>query len=256
VLHRAIDRRSSLPAIWARAVILLRVARATPQMSVARAAVAASAASLAAAAFTMAYIPLDERPATMWNVRNLAQVTGWNVLAPSGDALPSYKQPANLTALDEWLAAAVPASDIVVASCVSACGAEARRWHHMTPSPPPRSLGSLEGVLYGGLITSRCSNDTTATVLARAASIVALAQSHPAKWYVSSVVMRIPSYNEDIEEPWYWALYGADLFTFRLGAAEGQWSRDGESVPAPLAPPPLPPLPWQLLSGGLQRDGQ
>lgn len=26
--------------------------------------------------------------------------------------------------------------------------------------------------------------------------------------------MRIPSYNEDVEEPWYWAYYGADLYTY------------------------------------------
>jgi hypothetical protein len=26
--------------------------------------------------------------------------------------------------------------------------------------------------------------------------------------------MRIPSYNEDVEEPWYWAFFGADLYTY------------------------------------------
>lgn len=32
--------------------------------------------------------------------------------------------------------------------------------------------------------------------------------------YISNVVMRIPSYNGDFEEPWYWADYGSDLFTY------------------------------------------
>ena len=35
--------------------------------------------------------------------------------------------------------------------------------------------------------------------------------------YVSNVVQRIPSYNGDFEEPWYWADYGFDLYLhFRL----------------------------------------
>ena len=32
--------------------------------------------------------------------------------------------------------------------------------------------------------------------------------------FVSNVVMRIPSYNGDFEEPWYWADYGTDLYTY------------------------------------------
>jgi len=32
--------------------------------------------------------------------------------------------------------------------------------------------------------------------------------------YASQVVMRIPSYNGDFEEPWFWANYGEDIFTY------------------------------------------
>jgi hypothetical protein len=32
--------------------------------------------------------------------------------------------------------------------------------------------------------------------------------------YLSSVVMRIPSYNGDFEEPWYWGVHGRDLYLY------------------------------------------
>jgi len=34
------------------------------------------------------------------------------------------------------------------------------------------------------------------------------------KMYASQVVMRIPSYNGDFEEPWFWANYGEDIFNY------------------------------------------
>jgi hypothetical protein len=32
--------------------------------------------------------------------------------------------------------------------------------------------------------------------------------------YISNVVMRIPAYDGDFEEPWYWADYGFELYTY------------------------------------------
>jgi hypothetical protein len=53
-------------------------------------------------------------------------------------------------------------------------------------------------------------------VLARLKRLEGYKASNPAlKMYLSSVVMRIPSYNEDVEEPWYWAYWGADLYQYR-----------------------------------------
>ena len=34
------------------------------------------------------------------------------------------------------------------------------------------------------------------------------------KLYMSSVVMRIPGYNGDMEEPWYWENFGRDIYEF------------------------------------------
>ena len=99
----------------------------------------------------------------------------------------------NLPALDAWMDATLPPVGVGGGAAVI----------------------SAEFYLYGGLITSRCSNDTTDAVLARLATLLSFKRTYPAlALYVSSVVMRIPSYNEAVEEPWYWAYYGADLYTF------------------------------------------
>ena len=74
---------------------------------------------------------------------------------------------------------------------------------------------SAEMFLYGGLISSRISNDTTATILTRAKKLLSYSMTFPdLKMYISNVVMRIPAYDGDFEEPWYWADYGFELYKY------------------------------------------
>lgn len=146
-------------------------------------------AAVRAHATTLLYIPLDERFTTRFAFLNLAQTTPFTILTPPMDLLSSMKQPAPLPLLDAWMEANVPLADAMIVS--------------------------LELYAYGGLINSRCSNDSTATVAARVDQLLAFRAARPQlRLYVSTVVMRIPSYNEDVEEPWYWAYYGADLYEF------------------------------------------
>ena len=54
------------------------------------------------------------------------------------------------------------------------------------------------------------------------------------KFYMSSVVMRIPGYNGDMEEPWYWEKYGRDIYEFsyytdKAGAQRIQSIRGNQS---------------------------
>lgn len=74
------------------------------------------------------------------------------------------------------------------------------------------AIVSAEMVLYGGLIASRSSNDTTKEVLDRLDRLVDVGRR--IKMYVSTVVMRIPSYDGDFEEPWYWEDYGRMLYEY------------------------------------------
>ena len=47
------------------------------------------------------------------------------------------------------------------------------------------------------------------------------------KFYMSSVVMRIPGYNGDMEEPWYWEKFGRDIYEFSYYTDKdgAQWIR-------------------------------
>ena len=76
-------------------------------------------------------------------------------------------------------------------------------------------IASLEMLLYGGLIASRTSNDSTTVVMERMERLLQYTKVYPnVQMFISNVVMRIPSYDGDFEEPWYWADYGEDLFTY------------------------------------------
>ena len=134
---------------------------------------------------TILNLPLDERFTTRNAFLNLAKVTPYNVDSVPFDYLPRRKEPAALNQIHDWVD-------------VHANEADA-------------GIVSLEMYLYGGLIASRTSNDTTEVIrqrwhrLRKIPNLTLLA---------SSVVMRIPAYNGDEEEPWYWAFYGRDLFEY------------------------------------------
>ena len=86
-------------------------------------------------------------------------------------------------------------------------------------------------LLYGGLIQSRISNDTTDEVLARWEKLKLLKnQNENLKIFASNVVMRIPSYDGDFEEPWYWAYYGEWIFKYSFYEDKFQQTGDKRTV--------------------------
>lgn len=147
--------------------------------------------SPAVLAMNILYIPLDERFTTRDAFLNLAAVTPYNVSTPDTGIISLQRQPANLPAMDAWISSNMPDADA--------------------------SIMSLELFLYGGLIHSRCSNDTTASIIQRVDQLVGYATQYPQQvMLLGTVVMRIPAYNTDpaTEDPWYWQYYGLDLFTY------------------------------------------
>ncbi len=114
-------------------------------------------------------------------------MTPYNVITPPVNIISHLKVSANNTALHSWIKENI-------ASC-----------SHL--------IMSSELYLYGGLIASRISNETETIVLDRLKELVSIKQAYPQlKIYISNVIMRIPSYNGDFEEPTYWAKYGEHLF--------------------------------------------
>ena len=71
-------------------------------------------------------------------------------------------------------------------------------------------------LLYGGLLQSRISNDTTDQLTSRFDRMVQAWKDSgmKAKMYASNVITRIPNENGDVDEPWYSARYGQDIFTY------------------------------------------
>ena len=134
------------------------------------------------------YIPLDERYATRGMFLNMVRMTEKKpVLSPSAEMLPSRKKSASPEQILNWM--------------------ETNQDNIST------AIVSLEMVLYGGLIASRISNETTTTILNRLERFQRISKTFQ-HVYVSSVVMRIPSYNGDFEEPWYWQSFGKDLYDY------------------------------------------
>ena len=98
------------------------------------------------------YIPLDERFTTRNAFLNLAQVTPFNITTPPMNIISSQKIPAPLPLMDSFISTYLPLADVAIVS--------------------------LELYIYGGLINSRCSNNTEADVLSRAQMLVNFAQTN------------------------------------------------------------------------------
>lgn len=135
------------------------------------------------------YLPLDERFTTRNAFLNLAQLTPYCISTPPTDILPSLKVSGDLDKIHQWVDDNIASADAMILSA--------------------------EMYLYGGLIASRISNDTLAEVDSRLQKLIGYSSKFPhLSIYISNVVMRIPSYDGDFEEPWYWANYGDELFTY------------------------------------------
>jgi len=135
------------------------------------------------------YLPLDERFATRDTFLNLAQLTSYQIITPPQEMLSSQKQKANLNQLHQWIETKLPAVDCL--------------------------LLSAEMFLYGGLIPSRISTEPLTELDKRLQKLVNYHKKYPdINIYLSTVIMRIPDYNLAVEEPDFWADWGADIFNY------------------------------------------
>ena len=160
------------------------------------------------------------------------------VETPPVEMLCQRKTPANLTALHQWVEAHAAAA--IARHRGSDAAANTHEQHTESQGSPapqarqepatisegaapnsgPALVASVDMLIYGGLIASRSSNDSEATVLERVRWLADLPRRFPGlRLYLSTTVMRIPAYNEDFEEPWFWALYGADLYEYSFYSA-------------------------------------
>lgn len=141
--------------------------------------------------FTIAFLPLDERPVNIGLPAGIAAIAGAELALPPTDLLPELRQPGDADALGRWLEGAAAEADAVVASIDMLC--------------------------YGGLIAARTTADSTLTALTRLEVLRRIRANYPAlPLSAVSLVMRASdSYNPQ-EEPHYWAEFGRELH--KLGA--------------------------------------
>ena len=155
---------------------------------------------------TIIFIPLDERYATRGLWLNLVRLANneYDVKTPSLEIISHRKEPANFQKLQQWVEHTISSTVVID---------DDNEGNNSSTSTS--FIFSFEQLIYGGLIASRTGNETLSTIMGRLEWLVSLKQKYQGiKFYCSTTVMRIPSYNGDFEEPWYWEYYGKDLFEY------------------------------------------
>ncbi|GAA1316280.1 MAG: DUF4127 family protein [Brachybacterium tyrofermentans] len=165
----------------------------------------------------IALLPLDDRPVNVRLPGDVAAVAGVTLDVPPTELLPSYRTAGDPEALGAWLLerAAGPSTAHVVVS--------------------------TDMLLYGGLIASRTSGDSTREVLARLDVLREVRRLRPElPISVVSLVTRASNSYSAAEEPEYWAEHGKELHALGgdahrlLGDAEVLPLDELTSVPAPV----------------------
>ena len=136
----------------------------------------------------IALLPLDDRPVNVRLPGDVAAVAGVTLDVPPVEVLPSYRTAGDTAVLGSWLLerATDPATVHVVVS--------------------------VDMLLYGGLIASRTSTDTTRDVLERLDVLREVRRRRP-ELPISAVslVTRASNSYSAAEEPEYWTTHGKEI---------------------------------------------
>lgn len=133
-------------------------------------------------------IPLDERPCNFVFPQEIAN-SGHdvNLIVPDRSLLGHKKQPADTTALAQFLLHTAQVADAAVIS--------------------------LDMLLYGGLVPSRLHHEAVGTFHERLAILRQVKEANPhLRIFAFMTLMRAPRYNSSDEEPDYYSDYGHALF--------------------------------------------
>jgi hypothetical protein len=87
-----------------------------------------------------------------------------------------------------------------------------QRWvkNHLFENDPV--IVALDTIAYGGLISSRVGEDSLLVLEERVSQFFKMVRA--SSLFGFSSILRIPSYNNDEEEPSYWSEYGAKLYQY------------------------------------------
>jgi len=152
------------------------------------------------------YLPLDERPCNYNYPAQLASMTDLTLIEPPRSLLGVKKHPAEYELLKQWL--------------------------EKESLDATRLIVSIDMLVYGGIVPSRLHHLTEKECTYRLELLKLLKTNNPSlKIYANNLIMRVPSYDSDDEEPTYYAQYGRKLFEYgwKLDRGERETLDDTEA---------------------------
>ena len=134
------------------------------------------------------YVPIDNRPCNLFQVVQVAQKLGYEILTPPDEILGSKHFKGDPEKMWAWLNENAPAADYAVLS--------------------------TDALIYGSLVASRVHNLSAEEILSRAERFKIFKDKFPhLTVYALGTVMRTPSYNFKGEVPYY-ETHGAKIFQY------------------------------------------
>ncbi|MEB3287039.1 MAG: DUF4127 family protein [Vampirovibrionales bacterium] len=148
-------------------------------------------------------VPLDARPVCYTLPLQLANMAGLGLKCPPPEILGRLKQPADEAALFLWFERTLNKN---------------ARLKKISPEQLPSPvIAAMDTVAYGGLIPSRVGLETPEALKRRVNRFLSLLQQKTLLLAFSSI-LRIPAYDNNEEEPDYWADYGKALYDYSYAA--------------------------------------
>ncbi|MBQ8887469.1 MAG: DUF4127 family protein [Candidatus Gastranaerophilales bacterium] len=152
----------------------------------------------------IALIPIDNRPVCYTLPKQIAELAKENeLLLPDRSLLGSLTKNADINAILEWLKSLKDIDIFVV---------------------------SLDTIAYGGLISSRRSNDSFEEIKSRISTFTEILKTHNAKVFAFSSIMRISNNNINEEEKEYWSSYGTKIFEYSYNLHKMEVTCDGSTM--------------------------
>lgn len=137
----------------------------------------------------IALIPLDERPVNTRYPRMIADIAGIDFAMPPPEILSDLRTQSNREHLVEWIDGKATDVDLLIVS--------------------------IEQLIYGGLIASRITDETSFILSTYLNALMTIKSHHPdLSIFAFSVITRISNANNNIEEPLYWDEYGTRLYRY------------------------------------------
>lgn len=137
----------------------------------------------------LALVPLDERHWVSDAPVKIGRIAGCEVLLPPRHMLGDKKELGQFEDLGPWLRSVAGEVDGIVVA--------------------------IETLAYGGLIASRITDHPLEEAWSRVTVLKEIRAQHPdLPIYAFTIVMRIPAYDNDEQEPWYWQNYGARIHRY------------------------------------------